>query len=43
MNKTSRVERNIKYFFLKECVELDGQSKVVKSLVTSAHFNDIRD
>ena len=42
MNKTSKIERNIKYFFLKKCVKLDDQSEIVKSLVTSAHFNDIK-
>ena len=34
-DKTSKIERNIKYFFLKRCVELSDQLEIVKNLVIS--------
>ena len=36
ISKTSKIKRIIKYFILKECVELSDQLEIVKSLVIDA-------
>ena len=42
INATSKIKRNIKYFFLKKCVKLDDQLKIVKNLIINARCNDIK-